>query len=83
MKHKTLLLVLLGLGTCALLMFVLVIARYLTSKEPNVVQLRSINIQEYMQHPSKCYSCEAPLAEMGAWKSQKSKCFTCDAELGV
>lgn len=83
--------VLVLLGLAAALVSVIVIARglYLLLRlfqKPNTMILskqQSISIQEYMQHPSKCFDCEAQLAQMGAWKSQKSKCFTCDAVMGI
>lgn len=44
------------------------------SKQDTVV----VDTPRYMDHPSKCYSCEAQLGEAGAWQGQKTKCFSCE-----
>lgn len=82
-KHQKILLVLVALVSSFIIAVVLV--KITRTRPQKVVVVQNVDVQniepdtpQYMDHPSKCYSCERQLGEENAWQGQKTKCFSCE-----
>ena len=38
-------------------------------------------VPRYLEHPTKCFDCEAQYTPLQAWKGQPTKCFDCEKDL--